>query len=134
PHEPFRITRGSDFTLEAKLRGEWKPLYGFSLQEHLLPDYEMANWYVSSHPQSRFVNGLIAARAMPDRRYALLNNEFAVHYLNGRTERRVLTEPSEIRGVLQGPFRIALPAAPQLDTALQRLASVGRSENRLIIN
>ena len=123
PSEPFRLTSGGEeFVLQAKLGEAWKSLYRFTLQEQLLPDYEMANWYVSCHPKSRFVNGLIAARAARDRRYTLLNNEFAVHYRNGKTERRVLTTGIEIREVLQGPIGLTLPAAPELDTVLQRLA------------
>jgi N-hydroxyarylamine O-acetyltransferase len=122
PHEPFRLTAdGAQFVLEAKLGDRWKSLYRFTLEEQLPADYEMANWYVSHHPKSRFVNGLMAARAAQDRRYALLNNEFTVHYLNGQSERRVLTTTAEIREVLSDPIGLTLPAAPELDAALQRL-------------
>jgi N-hydroxyarylamine O-acetyltransferase len=121
-HEPFRlIGEGEELILEARIRESWKSLYRFTLQEQLLPDYEMANWYVSCHPKSRFVNALIAARVVGDRRYALLNNELGVHYLNGRTERSVLTTGAQIREVLQGPLGITLPAAPELDSVLQGL-------------
>jgi N-hydroxyarylamine O-acetyltransferase len=51
PHEPFRITvGGGEFVLQAKLRDTWNTLYSFTLLPQLLPDYEMANWYVSRHP------------------------------------------------------------------------------------
>ncbi len=124
PHEPFRLMReGGEFILQAKLGDAWKPLYNFTLQPQLLADYEMANWYVSHHPKSRFVNGLIVARVAPDRRYALLNNEFTVHYLNGKSEKRVLRTPAEIREVLEGPMGLTLPAAPELDIALRRLTT-----------
>src|SRR6185295_12504828 len=122
PHEPFRLTGGGEeFVLQAGLGGAWKSLYSFTLQEQLLPDYEMANWYVSCHPKSRFMNGLMAARVAPDRRYALWNTEFTVHYLNGTPERRVLTTAAKIREILEGPFGLTLPTAPELDVALQRL-------------
>jgi len=122
PHEPFRIVEsGGEFVLQAKVRDTWNPLYSFTLQPQLMPDYEMANWYVSRHPKSRFVNGLIVARAAPERRYALLNNEFAIHYPNGKTERRALATVAEIREVLEGPMGLRLPAAPELDIALHRL-------------
>ncbi|HEY2383757.1 MAG TPA: arylamine N-acetyltransferase [Terriglobia bacterium] len=122
PHGSFRLeSAGGEFVLQAKLGTQWKPLYRFALQEQLLPDYEMANYYVSCHPKSRFVNALIAARPARDRRYALLNNEFAIHYLNGETERRVLTTVSELRGVLQDEMRLELPATPEVDAALQKL-------------
>jgi N-hydroxyarylamine O-acetyltransferase len=121
PHESFRLIRdGEEFIMHANLGGTWKPLYRFSLQEQLLPDYEMANWYVSCHPKSRFVNGLIVARPAHDRRYALANNEFSEHYIDGRTERRKLESVGEIRRVLEGPFGLTLPDTPDLDAVLGR--------------
>jgi N-hydroxyarylamine O-acetyltransferase len=79
------------------------------------------DWYLSNHPDSHFVNGLIAARPAPDCRYALRNNELAVHHLNGSTERRVLVTANELRAALEGTFRLTLPEAPELDEALGRL-------------
>lgn len=107
--------------MQAHIRGHWKALYRFSLQEQEQADYEVANWDLSNHPQSHFVTGLIAARPDTDRRYALRNNELAVHYLDGRTERDVLTSPAALRAALTGPLRIVLPDTPQLDAALERL-------------
>ena len=76
---------------------------------------------MSAGRRSHFVNGLIAARAAPDGRYALPNNEMAVHHLNGNTERRLLATVAELRAALEGTFRLTLPEAPELDEALGRL-------------
>lgn len=122
PHEPFRlIGEREEFVMQAKIRGAWTALYRFGLQEQLLPDYEIANWYVSTHPESRFVNDLMAARPAPGRRYTLLNNEFTVHHLNGSTEQRMLASTAELRAVLEGDFQLTLPDTPELDATLQRL-------------
>jgi N-hydroxyarylamine O-acetyltransferase len=122
PHEPFRLLRaGEEFVMQSKIREDWRPLYRFDLQEQHLPDYEVSNWYVSSHPDSHFLSGLIAGRTAPGRRYALRNNELAVHHLNGNTERRVLTSAAELRETLEGPFCLTLPDAPGLDAALARV-------------
>jgi N-hydroxyarylamine O-acetyltransferase len=122
PHGAFRLMREvEEFVLEAELGHEWKQLYKFTLHEQLLPDYEMANYYVSCHPKSRFVNRLIVARPAENRRYALLNNEFTVRFMNGQTERRVLRTAADIRDVLEGPMGLKLPSAPELDLRLQRL-------------
>lgn len=122
PHGPFRLaSEGEEFVLQAKLGEAWSSLYRFTLQEQLLPDYEMANYYVSCHPTSRFVTRLIAARPARDRRYALLNNDFTVRYLDGQTERKLLNSAEEIRDALQGPLGIALPESPELDSALQAI-------------
>ena len=124
PHETFRLMRaGQDFVMQVKLGGTWKALYRFDLQEQFPPDYEVTNWYLSNHPDSHFVNGLIAARAAPDRRYALRNNELAVHHLDGNTERSVLATVAQLRAALEGPFGLTLPDAPELDAALARFAA-----------
>lgn len=120
--EPFLLTAaGDEFVMQACIGGEWKALYRFSLQEQQQIDYEVANWYVSTHPGSRFVSSLMAARAEMDRRYALLNNQLAVHHLDGRTDHEVLRTPSELRAALEESFKIAVPDFPGLDAALARL-------------
>jgi N-hydroxyarylamine O-acetyltransferase len=130
PHEPFRLLRaGEGFVMQARIRETWKPLYRFDLQEQHLADYEVANWYTSSHPDSHFLSGLIAGRSAPGRRYALRNDELAIHYLNGGTERRVLTSAAELREALEGAFRLTLPDAPELDAALARLIAPSRIDS-----
>jgi N-hydroxyarylamine O-acetyltransferase len=124
PHEPFRLIKtGGAFMMQAHVGGAWKPLYRFDLQEQLLPDYEVTNWYLSNHPDSHFVTGLIAARADLDCRYALRNNELAVHHVNGQTERRVLSSAAGVRAALEDAFRLTLPVGPELDAALERLVA-----------
>jgi N-hydroxyarylamine O-acetyltransferase len=119
PHETFRLTkRAGDFILEALVRETWKPLYSFDLQPQLLVDYEMSNWYLSSHPGSPFVNNLLAARVTPDRRYNLLNNRLSTHHLRGESEQVQLCGPIEMRRVLEGTFGIRLPDDPGLDALL----------------
>jgi N-hydroxyarylamine O-acetyltransferase len=122
PHEPFRLLAADGgFVMQAQLGGAWKPLHRFDLQPQLLPDYELANWYVSTHPESRFVKNLTVAMPAPGRRYALFNNEFTVHGLDGQSERRRLSGAREIRGVLEEVFGLVMPADPKLDAALEKL-------------
>jgi N-hydroxyarylamine O-acetyltransferase len=106
--------------MQSKIRDSWKSLYWFDLQEHLLPDYEVTSWYLANHPASRFVRNLIAGRPAPDARYALLNQELAVHHLGGSSERHVLESAAELRTVLEEYFLISLPDVPQLEAALDR--------------
>lgn len=129
PHEPFRlIAAGEDFVMQARLRGNWKALYRFDLQAQVLRDYEISNWYISQHPDSQFVQSLIAGRPAKDRRYALRNNELAVHHLRGETERRVLATAAELRATLENAFLLTLPDAPELDAALVRLTAATRMD------
>lgn len=121
PHGWFRLLDGDPaYTLQAHLNQTWHSLYRFDLHEQLLPDYEVSNWYVSTHPDSLFVNALIAARPDVDRRYTLRNSQLTIHHLNGLTERQALTTVSALRAVLENQFRLQLPAAPHLDAVLQQ--------------
>ncbi len=122
PHEPFCLVKAEEeFIEQVKIGGHWISLYRFNLSEQFLPDYEMANWYVSTHPDSRFVTGLLAARSAPDRRYGLLNNQLTVHHQAGGKDRRLITNVTAMRETLERDFRIVLPDTPELDAALTRL-------------
>ena len=121
PHEPFRLlVEGAGFIMQAKIRDSWKPLYWFDLHAELRPDYEVTNWYLANHPDSRFVRNLVAGRPTPEGRYALLNHELAVHHRGGSSERHVLESAAELRTVLEDCFLIRLPEARGLDAALER--------------
>jgi N-hydroxyarylamine O-acetyltransferase len=136
PHERFRFitddANASTYTIQAELIQrdtvqqnliqKWKPLYRFDLQEQQLPDYEVSNWYVSTHPNSLFVTTLIVTRPDVDCRYALQNNQLVTHYLDGRTERRILNTATELRAALEDIFHLQLSDIPNLDKALEQLA------------
>jgi N-hydroxyarylamine O-acetyltransferase len=126
PHEPFRLMRMSgDYVLQAEVRSEWRTLYRFDLQEQVLPDYELASWYLSNHPESHFVRTLIAARTRPQRRYALRNNELAVHELNGETTRRSLQSADALREALRETFGITIERSDELDAKLMEIVEPG---------
>jgi N-hydroxyarylamine O-acetyltransferase len=124
PHESFRVARlGGDYSVQAEVRRAWRTLYRFDLQQQVLPDYELASWYLANHPESHFVRRLICARTAPQRRFALLDNELAVHELGGETTRRKLTSAAELRGVLSDTFAIAVPQGPDVDAKLGQIAA-----------
>jgi N-hydroxyarylamine O-acetyltransferase len=125
PHELFQlITDAYTYTMQVFVKQEWKSLYRFDLQEQYLPDYEVSNWYVSTYPNSQFVTNLIVAKPDIDCRYALRNNQLLVHFLNGRTEHRILSKAAELRTVLEDIFALNLGAiTADLDWALQQVLS-----------
>jgi N-hydroxyarylamine O-acetyltransferase len=125
PHEPFRLIKeGVIYTLQINIKDTWKSLYRFDLQEQFLPDYEVSSWYLSTHPNSHFMTSLKVGRVTPDRRYALANNEFAIHYLHGNTERHTLASVSALRSTLENIFGLNLNGMQELDAVLQRLTQM----------
>ena len=126
PHEPFRlVSDGGHVVVEAKLAGTWASLYATDLSETVPEDFEMGSWFTSAHPESIFVNGLMAARCEPDCRYAFKNNELAVHRLHNGTEKQVLRTVPELRDALTDLLRVKLPDDPALEPALRRLVEMG---------
>ncbi|HXJ01848.1 MAG TPA: arylamine N-acetyltransferase [Micropepsaceae bacterium] len=110
PHGPFRIIRHEDyFDVQTIMNREWVTLYRFSQEEQMPMDYEVSNWFCSTHPESKFTTDLMAARLPPGRRLGLSNRRFSIHYPGGHTERRELADASEIAAVLENDFGIKLP-------------------------
>ena len=51
----------------------WLDLYAFTLEEQHPVDYEVSNYFTSTHPESIFLKILIAQRPGPDKRWTLTN-------------------------------------------------------------
>lgn len=121
PHEPFRIVAtGDHFRMQGRIGATWSTLYRFDLQPQYEVDYEAANYFLSTHPSSHFRAVVIAARADVGTRYALRGTQLSIHRVGQSTEKRTIASLGELREVLSGPLRIALPKAPELDIVLGR--------------
>ena len=126
PHEPFRLLEdGAGYMLQACIGEDWQDVYRFDLQAQEPIDYEAASWYLSTHPDSHFVSGLVAARPAPGRRIGLRNTQLSIHHRGGASERRELSSVTELRAALQDLFGLALPDTPDLDRALGRILGQG---------
>ncbi|MDY4300712.1 arylamine N-acetyltransferase [Pseudomonas salmasensis] len=129
-HEPYRLTlnQGS-YTLWAQVGEEWRGLYVFDLQTQADIDYEIGNWYVSTHPGSPFVGQLKAALLAPGKRHTLANARYALHYLDQPSEKRTLKSADELLELLRDTFGIRLPDEPQLREAVERLIRLNPEES-----
>jgi N-hydroxyarylamine O-acetyltransferase len=120
--EPYRLVQvEGDWRMQSLVRGQWLTLYRFDLRPVPLIDYVVANHYVSTHPDSKFVNHLNVARTLSDSRLSLRNREFTVRRMGHEPERHVLRDGAAIRRVLEQEFLIKLPAHPKLDQRLDNL-------------
>jgi N-hydroxyarylamine O-acetyltransferase len=122
PHGHYRLVRfGDEFQLQAKLAETWTAIYQISIEEQAPADWELANWYTSTHPDSVFTRNLMAARSAGDRRYGLFNNVLSIRRPDGTTERHVIETQGELGSVLRNDFNIKLPEA--CDQVLARPAT-----------
>ncbi len=82
--------------------------YAFTLEPHLPIDYEPANHYCATHPESRFVQTLTAQLPTLEGRYILRNREFITITPNG-VNTEILENSAALLGVLKERFGIDLP-------------------------
>lgn len=125
-HEPYRLTFSQDegsYTLWAEVAGEWRGLYVFDLQVQADIDYEIGNWYVCTHPGSPFVGQLKVARLAAGKRHTLNNAQYAIHYLDRPSDKRMIEHADDMLDLLERVFGIRLPTQPQLRSVLEGLIS-----------
>jgi N-hydroxyarylamine O-acetyltransferase len=110
PHGIYRLVAVRDeIRMEVKTAEGWSAVYQISLQEQASADWEVANWYTSTCPASRFTKELMAARPTGKRRYGLLNNVLSIHNEDGTTDRQAIQTPEALEMVLRNSFNINVP-------------------------
>jgi N-hydroxyarylamine O-acetyltransferase len=106
----YRVTEGDgEWTLQSLRNGSWSELYSFTLEPCLPVDFEPANHYTATHPDSRFVRTLTAQLPTPEVRYRLRNREL-VQDRGTTVTRRVLADDDELLAVLAQVFALRFPA------------------------
>lgn len=126
PHESFRLVQdGEQLRLEGEVESCWRPLYSFDLQPQNLADYEVASWYVSTHPNAGFISRLVATRVAPGGRNTLEGNQLAYYPKIGpikNSSQQTLDTPAALREALEDIFGIRLPQDDRLEAMLAQQA------------
>jgi N-hydroxyarylamine O-acetyltransferase len=110
---PFRLVVVSDgYFLETRLPAGWTALYRFTLEPAEASDYEVSNWYTSTHPSFLLTTNLLAERLTPQVRLSLFNTSLTRRYPDGRAEVVALSSPETLAAVLETEFNLAPPVDP----------------------
>jgi N-hydroxyarylamine O-acetyltransferase len=108
PQGRYRVAvEGSLRVLQSEQPAGWMDLYAFEPVPRLKVDFELGNWYTSTHPDSRFVKTLTAQLILPDGRRILRGLDYTV-VRGGEVDHRVL-EVAEIPAVLREDFGLDVP-------------------------
>jgi N-hydroxyarylamine O-acetyltransferase len=76
PHGVYRVVEDPEgYEVQMRLPDRWAGMYRFRLEAQGAHDYEVFNWFTSTHPASRFTQNLIAARVVGERRLNLFNDQ-----------------------------------------------------------
>ena len=112
PHDTRRVVReGGVYFHQVKFGAEWTDVCEFTGEEMPVIDRELANWWTSTNPESKFRQNLMVGRAAPDGlRRAVLNHEFVVRRGGEVIEQRAIANPDELLAILAGNFGLHFPA------------------------
>jgi N-hydroxyarylamine O-acetyltransferase len=126
-HGPYRVTPTEEgYLVEVRFDTEWRAMYELSREPQRDIDYELPNWFTSTHPASPFRQRLMVARTTPQARYTLLNNRFTVRRPGAAAEKRTLSRDG-LEQVLTDVF--ALPVQPDWRPVLDRAMASGGPSN-----
>jgi N-hydroxyarylamine O-acetyltransferase len=64
------------WVLQSLIKSAWLDLYSFTQEPQFPVDFEVANYYVSTHPDSHFTQTLTAQLSTPEARFILRDREF----------------------------------------------------------
>jgi N-hydroxyarylamine O-acetyltransferase len=101
------VEDGGVWVLQARTPAGWQDYYAFTLERQELIDYDVANYYVSTHPDSPFTRSLVAQRPTPEARYLLRNRELTIETATG-SEIRTVTD-AELPDLLARLFGLSVP-------------------------
>jgi arylamine N-acetyltransferase len=105
-HEPYRLEdRGDGLVLQAQVRGEWRPLYEFTMRTLPQIDLKVGSWFTSTHPSSHFVTNLMAALVTADARWNLADRNLSIHRADA-TENILLDDAAAVVDTLSERFGI----------------------------
>jgi N-hydroxyarylamine O-acetyltransferase len=102
------VAEGSLWLLQMLQDVSWLDLYTFSLDPQEQADYEMANYYVSTHPASRFVHTLTVQKITQNERHTLRDREYSVDRGASVTTRQ-LNGDDDLAALLTQTFGLRLP-------------------------
>ena len=112
PAGVVRLVRDGDvLEQQTRLPSGWQGLYRFTLEAAHPADYEVSNWYTSTHPASIFTNGLLAERLTPTVRTSLFNTSLTRRHADGRVEQVALTSAADLSRALEVDFGLTPPAS-----------------------
>jgi N-hydroxyarylamine O-acetyltransferase len=108
-HGTYRILRdGAEYELQSGTSDSWLGMYRFTLEPQSPADFELGNWFTSTHPRSTFRQNLIASRVVGDARLNLLNTRMTKR-CGDNTEERTIANFRELDRVLVDDFGIEPP-------------------------
>jgi len=98
--------------LQLETHDGWIDCYLLARTEPQRIDYELANWYVATHPQAMLGNNLLTGRVVPGGRLTLFNRQLTMRpHGSGKADEKTVQSRAELADVLADGFGLDIDAA-----------------------
>jgi N-hydroxyarylamine O-acetyltransferase len=117
----FRARQEGMYTfVESDAEGDWAVLYDFTDERQYPIDHEVANYYITTHPNSPFARILVVSLVNGDERHGVFGRRYM--YAHGRKREDRGVTRAELRQVLADVFHIEVGDDAPLRGAVKRIA------------
>ena len=106
-----------DVLMQCRTHEGWSDCYRIARSEPQPIDFEMANWFVATHPKAFLRHNLLVARSQPKGRLTLFNDRLSLRSGALVPEEQTLRTRAEFADALRDAFGLEVGAA-DLDAAL----------------
>lgn len=90
---------------------KWLPVYRFALESVEHADLEIANWYLSTHPESNFKKNLVLSKVDENARYTYADHVLTIRSNNGQKESVAIDDEIQLFDTLKNTFGLKENAA-----------------------
>ena len=112
--QTHRMTRdGNQWTLLVPRDNQSVPGWVTTLEPERAIDFEVANHYIATHPQSMFTNAIMLSAATPEGRINIMNRNVTIRSGTQSTSRQI-ADRTELRFLLDRHFGFDLPEVEQM--------------------
>ncbi|WP_436863028.1 arylamine N-acetyltransferase family protein [Acinetobacter haemolyticus] len=96
------------YMLQVFLHNEWVNVYAINPDQQIaMADAEIANWYISTSPESLFTQHLMLFTATTEARMTLKDQVLRIHGKE-KSDKKVLSTPHEFEEIIQAVFKIQM--------------------------
>jgi N-hydroxyarylamine O-acetyltransferase len=114
PAARYRIEESNGlFTLSFRAGEDWRRAYVFTLEPQYASDYDMANWFYSTHPASPFRHIFFMQRLSSEARYSLVSTRLTEQRRDGQQSERQIKDAHDLAQTLDHTFGIEPPVAAE---------------------
>lgn len=111
-----------EYQVKVNFQNSWQTLYSFNLNQYLMADIRVANWYTSTHPLSHFTHQLVLAiRDENQTKMTLRNGLFSIYEIGQEPIKKELKNGEELTEVIERYFHVEVSQLANWESEARRL-------------